>query len=239
MNVFIVEDSSEYRIAVAGQNSGLSDNGFGNHISAVLCISDQANKVLFQSEPMEFQEGSKNAPLLVGAVFQIDKKLVPTGLIDKTFKFSIKKDDNCYYFVTDYNGLFVESQNINESSALRFFPFYTNLSDGEVEFALSVKRAHLKENEYLPSSEDLRIEVKTQSGKTIWTSTEGKNFLQVISEVKPVEVGDVHVYSMKWDGKSRSGKPFKSGTYIVELTIPAQPDNYTVTMKYERIYNDD
>jgi len=104
---------------------------------------------------------------------------------------------------------------------------------------LSAKRKYKKENEYLPSSEDLRVKVKTQSGKTIWLSNYGKNFLQVISEVNPVEVGDVHVYSIKWDGKSRSGKLFKSGSYIVELTIPAQPDNYTVTLKYERIYNDD
>ncbi|MCK5741808.1 MAG: hypothetical protein KAH48_06285, partial [Chlorobi bacterium] len=186
MNVFIIEDTSVYKIAVAGPPAGLNDSGPEEFISVSLSISDQANKVLFESEPMKFLKGNANIAMTLGAVFLIDKKIVPTGLIDKTFKFSVRKDDNCYYFVKDYSGMFVESQNINESTALRLLPYYTNLTGGEVEFVLSVKRAHQKENEYLPSSEDLRIEVKTQSGKTIWSSNYGMNFLQVISEVKPV-----------------------------------------------------
>ena len=91
---------------------------------------------------MKFLKGRANVPITLGAVFLIDKKLVPNGLFDKTFKFSVRKDDNCYYFVKDYGEMYVESQNINESTALRLLPYYTDLTGGEVEFGLSATRVY-------------------------------------------------------------------------------------------------
>jgi len=45
---------------------------------------------------------------------------------------------------------------------------------------------------YLPTSEKLRIEI--QNDKLLYKSNEGKNYMQMISEVLPIAIGDYYLY---------------------------------------------
>lgn len=104
------------------------------------------------------------------------------------------------------------------------------------EFELLAKRIKLKSGEYLPNSEDFRVEIYDEYSNLIFNSNYKQNYFMAISKVKPEEIGDSYKYSYKWDYKDNFGKKIKKGEYIAKLLIPSEPENYSVFINF-RIEN--
>lgn len=119
-----------------------------------------------------------------------------------------------------------------ESKAVELTPHFQLQDDGFVKFTVEVRRNWKPTDEYIPSSELLRVEVFTESGKKIWSSADGKNFMQVINELQPQVPGYVQTYSQLWDARIE-GKIISPGKYKALMTIPAKPTPYSTSLNFE------
>jgi hypothetical protein len=117
--------------------------------------------------------------------------------------------------------------------ALVLKPYLEAVSDSSVTFVIEATRQAKIEGEYLPNSEDIRIQLESEKGKVVWISDYGKNFMQVISDVLPAEPGKVHKYKVFWNGQRNGGGFLEPGLYTVRAVIPAKPLPYFVTFKFE------
>lgn len=112
---------------------------------------------------------------------------------------------------------------------LKLYPAVTEINDKEIQFSLLKIRIMPHSGEYLPSSESLKIEIyNQQSGKTI-NSSEGKNFMQVITNVEPRVVGQ---YSIDKVSMSINKQASIVGQNRVRFIIPAHPNNYFLETNY-------
>ena len=121
---------------------------------------------------------------------------------------------------------------IEQIDAMYLLPFAEENEDGTVTFYMESRRNWKPANEYIPDSEHFRVQIFTKKGNLVWSSSEGKNFMQVIGYVKPEIAGEMHVYKQVWDGKDNSDIPVPKGEYKVVMTIPAKPIEYSTTMDY-------
>lgn len=112
-------------------------------------------------------------------------------------------------------------------------PFIKNITDSSVVFGVEATRQADVEGEYLPSSEEFRIEIISQKGRLEWSSNYNKNFMQVISEVKPLKAGETHAYSIEWNGERNGGGKLAPGLYTIRAIIPARPKAYVTIFKFE------
>ena len=126
--------------------------------------------------------------------------------------------------------VFTEPVTMVETSAVELSPFQHATDDDAIELGAYVQRVWLPEEEYLPSSEEVRVTVFDGSGNEVWNSGSGMAFLTMISSVKPQERGEVMVVSRVWNGTTLSGATVPSGTYTAEIRIPAVPFPYSATM---------
>jgi len=115
----------------------------------------------------------------------------------------------------NYTDIFPEIQ------ALYLLPTI-KISDDVYNFQLLAIRLNTVQGSYLPTSEKLRLEI--QNEKIIYNSSEGKNFLQMISNVLPEEIGNYYIYQQSVNFASEKMK-FK-GECKAKLIIPAVPINY-------------
>lgn len=97
-------------------------------------------------------------------------------------------------------------------------------NDSNVVFTVKARRNYINEKEYLPNSEEIRVEILNQSGKPVYSSNFNKNYFQVVKQVLPVEIGAVHSYTYNWSGKDSYNKKLPAGDYTVRLVIPALPE---------------
>jgi len=102
------------------------------------------------------------------------------------------------------------------------------------EFRLSVRRiAAPPDGEYLPSGEKFRIDVIDGSGRTVWSSSNGRSFTQAIGSVDPAEVGAETEYRAMWDGRDDLAHGRAApGTYRIVATIPAKPTPYILREEF-------
>lgn len=109
----------------------------------------------------------------------------------------------------------------------KFQPFCTTLvmDDSLIVFVMDLLRLKPAEDEYFPTSERLRIVITNKLGKTIWSSDYDLNFLQIIGQVEPVEVGKVHRYIVPWNRKDNNGNYVKEGELRVSFILPVKPNN--------------
>lgn len=119
---------------------------------------------------------------------------------------------------------------ITESMAL--YPSVEVLSDSAVSFKLRMVRLKPLENEYLPTSEDYRVEVFSEKTTLIWSSNYSSNFLQVVSDVEPLKTGESKTHEIIWKCVNNSGKKVPPDNYIVKMTVPAKPNPYKATIKF-------
>lgn len=110
--------------------------------------------------------------------------------------------------------------------ALSLKPIIRIENDSNVVFSIQAKRNYINEKEYLPNSEELRIEILNNSGKPVYSSNFNKNYFQVIKQVLPNEIGAIHTYNLNWSGKDTYNKKLPAGDYTVKLIIPAVPAPY-------------
>lgn len=105
---------------------------------------------------------------------------------------------------------------------------------GGVEFILTARRvAQGPDDEYLPSGEKFRIELRSSVNETIWSSSDGKMFTMAIGPVEPDEVGEEVVYRVLWDGRSDlTHSRATPGSYTIMATIPAKPTPYILREEF-------
>jgi hypothetical protein len=97
-----------------------------------------------------------------------------------------------------------------------------------LEFVVRAKRiAPGVPDEYLPSSEQFRIDIQNDRGETIWSSNHGMGYATAIGKVEPDVVGEESVFSIYWDGRSSlTHTTLSPGRYRVVAQIPAKPQPY-------------
>jgi len=115
----------------------------------------------------------------------------------------------------NYSDIFPEIQ------ALYLLPTI-KINNGVYNFQLLAIRLNTVQGSYLPTSEKLRLEI--QNEKILYNSSEGKNFMQMISNVLPEEIGNYYVYQQSINFTNEKTK-FK-GECKAKLIIPAVPINY-------------
>ncbi|MBE2188754.1 MAG: hypothetical protein IAE98_04730 [Candidatus Kapabacteria bacterium] len=116
---------------------------------------------------------------------------------------------------------------------LTLLPSVKEQKSDYITFAVKVVRNRIVEGEYLPSSEDLRIQISDSNGKLIWNSNHNMNFMMAIGDVKPIKIGDTHEYTLEWNKSDNDGKKMPSGIYNARLIIPAQPNNYSTSLAFK------
>ncbi len=111
---------------------------------------------------------------------------------------------------------------------LKLYPKFNLISDELIELDLFAIRVVPHSGEYLPSSEIIRAELYNfKSGKRI-SSSEGKNFLQVITDVEPKVVGDFKIFSTQIN----LSKQQIMERNLIRYIIPAIPNNYSVELNF-------
>lgn len=107
------------------------------------------------------------------------------------------------------------------------------IQSDQCRFELEVKRLKQRTDEYLPNSEDFRVEILNADGKVVFNSGFGMNFFQAIQKVKPNKIDDTHKYEYSWNYLDNFGKKVKSGNYKALLIIPSQPTKYSIMINFE------
>jgi hypothetical protein len=145
---------------------------------------------------------------------------------DLTFTFRIDTENECYY--QDVK----PQSSIETEDVLTLYPSVNKDTDSTITFVLYAQRNALKVDEYLPSSEKLRVIIFSEKGEVKWNSSFNKNFLQMVTPVYPENIGEIHKYSLKWDGYDNHAKPVPAGTYRAQLIIPAKPNSYSESIVF-------
>ena len=118
-----------------------------------------------------------------------------------------------------------------DTSALTLNPFIRPGDEGLVVIGVNATRNRVIEGEYLPSSEDVRVIIRS-GFKTIWQSNQGMAFLTVVSPVRPESVGEVSTYNLDWDGTDAEGQPLAPGDYTADIIIPSRPAPYQTQITF-------
>ncbi len=139
--------------------------------------------------------------------------------------------DSCCNCGKNNQSKYLENITQPKEQAIKLEPFVQE-TDSVLIFGMNAERKHDVDDEYLPTSENFRVEIMAPNGKTFWNSSHDKAFLQVISEVEPVQKGDTERYTMPWNGKTNAGKTLPEGEYKLRMTIPAKPNPYFVESKF-------
>lgn len=131
-----------------------------------------------------------------------------------------------------------KSSNINNKYTKKNYEYmslegyYESVDENNIIFFLKAERNKINEGEYLPNSENIRLEIFDSEKRLIYNSAHNMNFLQVISEVLPMEEGKHHDYEISWNYLTNDGKKITPGNYTAKLTIPAVPNNYSIEIDF-------
>jgi hypothetical protein len=87
-------------------------------------------------------------------------------------------------------------------------------------------------DEYLPSTEDVRVIISDADGNTIWRSDAGLMFSTMIMKVEPQDRGSVAVVERRWNGLDAAGSTVPSGSYRADVIIPALPMSYQASVEF-------
>jgi len=105
-------------------------------------------------------------------------------------------------------------------------------SDSSI-FILNAKRLRVVDGEYLPSSENFKLNVTNSKFSEVFNSSKNKNFFMVIGDVEPKEVGKSKTYKIAWNMRDNNNKKIEAGIYKAQLIIPAKPQFYICNIDFE------
>jgi hypothetical protein len=125
------------------------------------------------------------------------------------------------------------SQTTTGKNALDLTPEIEIKNDTLVLFSVQAVRNFVVEDEYIPSSETLRVRIFSTKGAELWNSGQDQVFKQVIMNVLPEKVGETYRYSVEWNGRKNNGALLGPGKYTVVMTIPAKPRPYTASKEFD------
>lgn len=216
-NVFLVIKTKAKKDTVFFKNLELTD------------ISSSTNKLKASAVWNDYRN-FLNSKTINDSTSKIDLIII---LNEHSNELQYEKSDNKYYKETYLlKEIIKESAEKEDSTALTFESKVNVFYDSLAVFSLKATRNKLVKSEYIPNSETFRVEIYNNKGELEWSSGNRANFLQVIKKVEPVNVGNSHVYSMKWFGRNSEQMPLPEGNYTVKMTIPAKPMPYVVFSKF-------
>ncbi len=140
--------------------------------------------------------------------------------------------DSSIYAIEKYYSKVYDSMHVENNGTLDLIPMEIKTSGNEYIFGLLAIRKKKVEEEYIPDSEALRIQIQNHRGKEVWSSNFGMNYMQMIQPVKPEEVGSSYLYLQMWDGKSNKGREMFSDEYNIKYLIPAKPKPYFIMKQF-------
>lgn len=148
-----------------------------------------------------------------------------------SLEFVINSDSVIYMLDRPYPDCYSECY-VDKSKNLELFPIYEKIDGDNYFFGLAVKRLQIPEKEFLPNSENFRIDISSLKGITLFSTNYNANYAQVIGKVLPAETGKCFLYSYIWNGKNNSSIRMPLGDYQIRYTIPAKPTPYFISFPY-------
>lgn len=142
----------------------------------------------------------------------------------------------CKVTLAGNNWDLIYTQKLNEvvyqetEPALVLYPIIKKMDENSIDLGVFAVRKRVLD-EYIPNSETIRIEVLNSKNKPVYSSQEGKAFMQLIMPVEPQTLGDYFLYEYTWDYSNNDGIRLPSGEYIIKIKIPAHPKPYITELK--------
>lgn len=162
-------------------------------------------------------------------IFFIAFLLISCCTTQKTFQ----KTDDLLEDNRNGNSSQLKDLSSNSNEYLMLEPSIQKIDYENIKFILKVTRLKTKEDEYIPTSESLRIVVSNVKGKTIWESNKNMNYLQVISPLLPENKEEIYTYELDWNGKDNEGNELSNGSeYTAIFLIPSEPESYSTSLKF-------
>lgn len=158
------------------------------------------------------------------------KPVIPKELANSVTRLKIYTKEGWFYY--DISTIDVLINNMKED-ALSLTPYFRKKDENTYILGTEAYRNFEPEGEYFPDSQTLIVHIETTSGSVVWNSSEGKNFMQMITDVLPKKPGESYKYELTWNGRDTNGKNMKPGNYIIRYTIPAKPESYSATLEIE------
>jgi hypothetical protein len=150
-------------------------------------------------------------------------------LEDMKFRYKLFANNKFYDITKTFDNIYSEAE--EDMPALTLEPFIENQTFNSAVFGIIAKRNKNIENEYIPTSETLIVEILNHKGHILWSSSYGQNFLQVVNPVLPSAKGETHKYVVEWNGNTSNQIPLIAGEYTLRMTIPAKPTPYSTSMR--------
>lgn len=235
IGMVVVSDTSSISNFVILRAAGDTLLGSSQEISLLFVRSDKtASKLPMTMSSMGAPGRSETATMMItcrtnaGALPKYDSVVVEVVNNDQIQRYGVDLDTSRY--VTHTLKLRPIDGAEKDTSALQLLTSYAQ--DGsEYTFTVNALRRREVPGEYFPSSEQLRIRIINGKGAVVWSSSEGLAFLTMIYPVEPSGVGDMHEYSVSWNGMQSDGTPLPAGLYTIEYTLPVKPLPYSTTVK--------
>ncbi len=227
------KDSVQIFVYIESEKIELDDNNFLNNIINItgqLIHRDIDNNNNVETNEIQFSKQqirtwkTKNNQYVTFALSGKAHGIGNITLNDCSIKILFEANNEFYAIERPCSQIFEQQQYLS-GKGLIVVPYFEKSEGQSGVFGMFAYRINQIE-EYLPSSEDFRIEIVSQKGKTAFNSHKGQAFLTVIKEVNPQRVGSMYEYSYPWFGKSDGGYILLEGDYSARLFIPAVPNPY-------------
>ena len=233
----IKSDKNNYTITL--NMSAVNDSKSPEH----LFLRDMQEIEIKVFENSKFIDSTRITKFEISSITAIDGKVSSTLFFRQPFNFinrKIKDLSFLFYFKTskeiyEIRKLAAEidkNENKPSEEPLELVPSVAMENDSTAVFSLTATRLAKVINEYIPTSEEFRVEVLSGKGNLVWSSNFGMNYLQVILQVKPEKIGETHKYTLEWNGQTNKGMPATPGNYTANLIIPARPNHYSSTIQF-------
>ncbi len=168
-----------------------------------------------------------NELMLYGGFARFNWPNPKTRTHDMTVEIKIFTKKSIYAIKTNYTKI-LSDYIVQCNGALDLLPFEIKSSDTSYVLGMAAVRRDMNEDEYVPSSEDFRAEIFTYKGTLLWSSNFNMNYMQLISEVKPIKIGEAYLFTTIWNGRKNNKKKVRSGDYKIKLLLPVQPHPYYI-----------
>lgn len=234
VSILLKTDETVFSFTLFASPKIQSEHIYINSIDSVTLEISKKEKILMRI-PMGKPEISgvlKNdgtSAVTLNSIFRY--RYIDPRFLDETIsQFIVYSKDGIYYYQTESKDIVINKLN---DKALTLTPFFKKNGKSGYIVGVEAVRQYMVDSEYIPDSQTLIVEILSHDGKTAWNSGKGKNFMQMIMNVKPEIIGESYKYEIIWDGKDNNGKPLIPGNYTINFIIPAKPESYSATMDME------
>jgi hypothetical protein len=234
VSIMLRADETVFSFTLSASPKIQSEHDFINSIDSVTLEISNYEKILLRitmgkPEISGVLKNDGTSAVTLNSIIRY--RYIDPAFLDKTTsQFIVYTKDGVYYYQTDSKHIVIN--NLNDK-ALTLTPFIKKNEKSGYTIGVEAVRQYIVESEYIPDSQTLIVEILSHDGKTAWNSGKGKNFMQMIMNVKPEIIGESYKYEIIWDGKDNNGKPLNPGRYTFNFIIPAKPESYSATMEME------